>query len=214
MKNHILFGILLSSTLLTACATSTIGTVSTPDTHLIRAKITSHQLIAQSAKYQYVFYGLSAKDLANFKAFIQNYEPHLLGGYVLIQENKHSIYGNQFNNQFSIHYHIIINEKSLTPTQKHTLTTIHRAKPYPSKNIYNPNTDKQLQVKFKAEATRYLIDNLPKNEQLGDEYTLAKPIALTHIGQNNHALQEAGAVILMPVYVIMMMFGCMTGRCI
>lgn len=207
--------LILGVGLLSACSTIKYATPpSEPDAHIIKAKITPRQITIQSRQYQYVLHGISQKQHTHFQELIQNYQPHLAGGYLMLQDNKHSIYGNQFNNQLTLHYHIIINEKSLSPAQKHTLISTHRAKPYPSKNIYNTNTDKQLQVKFKADATRYLIDNLPKHEQLGNEYALATPIRFTHIGQNNTALHEVGAVALMPVYVIVMMFGCMTERCI
>lgn len=206
---------ILSIGILSACSTIKYATPpSEPDTHLIKAKITPYQTIAQSRQYQYVLHGISKKEHTHFQNFIQTYQPHLAGGYLLLQENKHSIYGNQFNNQFTLHYYLVIHEKSLTPTQKHTLITTYRAKPYPSKNVYKMNADKQLQVKFKADATRYFLENLPKHEQLGEQDALAMPIAFTHIGQNNNALYEIGAVALMPAYMIIMMYGCATGRCI
>lgn len=198
---------------LLACNTAPSSTPTTPpapETHILKSHVEQGHITFETSQNQYRLYGWTLNQkVSEFRTFVRDYEPSIKSGTVSIQYRIHPAHAGDI----IARYELIVDETKLSPDQKIAIRSQYRAKPHPTKGIYEKFPAKELAVTFRLDGTQTPLYRVSADGRLGDEYKLAQPIPIWFIGDSrNH--NEIGTALFFPIYIIMAMFGCATSQCV
>ena len=159
---------------------------------IIKVQPTESGLVANSEKYSYRFSRSGTpEEYQRYNQFYDQYHQAVPGVRVNFQVK---------NNEVEAEYWVILNKSQLTAAQQSILTSEFKAEPV--------NKD-QLRVLFKASGFW-----LPaKSADIDDSYRLAQPIVVS-INDKTQTLNAVGMVALVPIFPLVMMYGCAVGPCL
>lgn len=198
--NVILFTLLT----LTACTHLT-----TEKSYIYRANVKPQSVIAETEYDQYIFQKeQTAQSIQTFRLFLQTYQPYLAGGYIVIHQESEV-----FKNDVTATYYLIVNEKLLSEEQKQNLIKNYQVSPYPNHKKYSKAKNPQLQVAFTSTGIRKSLGYKYFKSRLTGQDTLAKPIPVT-ILTHGKQLNKMGEILIIPIFPLLMIYGCVTSNCI
>lgn len=190
-------------------ATSLTACVSIPDEHtyLVKARVEPTSVRTEANNnYSYHF----AKDntpetIKKFQSFIQQFQPYLVGGYIVIEEEISDF------KPIIASYYLVLDEDKLSEQQKAQLLNEFQATPYLNTQKNKQNQPKQLQVVFKATGSKSLTRTLAYRLTEQDRLKTPIPVQIKTNGKELHPIAE---IMLVPIYPFIMMYGCLTGPCV
>jgi len=159
---------------------------------IIKVKPTELGLIANSEKYSYRFYHKGTpQEYQRYQRFYDQYHQASPGVRVNFRVN---------NNEVVAEYWVILNKNQLTAAQQSILTDEYKAQPW--------NHD-QLRVLFKT--TGFWLP--AKSADIEESWRLPSPIVVS-INDKTQTLNSVGMVALVPIFPLVMMYGCAVGPCL
>lgn len=159
---------------------------------IIKIKPTELGLIANSEKYSYRFYRQGTTlEYQRYQRFYDQYQQASPGVRVNFLVN---------NNEVVAEYWVILNKNQLTAAQQSTLTSEYKAQPW--------NHD-QLRVLFKT--TGFWLPAKPAD--INETYRLPQPVVVS-VNDKTQTLNAVGMVALVPIFPLVMMYGCAVGPCL
>lgn len=203
-KTFLILNVLAGS--LTACVS-----ISDKHTYLIKARVEPTSVKAEADNYySYRF----AKDntpetIKKFQSFTSQFQPYLVGGYIVIEEEVDDF------KPVVASYYLVLDEDKLSDEQKAQLFNEFQATPYlnTQKKKKQQQKPKQLQVVFKATGSKSYMRTVALESRLTEQDRLAKPIPVRII-TNGKELHPVAEIMLVPIYPLLMMYGCLTGPCV
>lgn len=163
----------------------------TTDT-IIEVKPTVLGLIANSEKYSYRFYhNGTTQEYRRYNQFYDLYHQAVPGVRVNFMVK---------NNEVMAEYWVIVDNSKLTASQQAILTNEYKAEPW--------DNDKQ-RVLFKARG--FWVP--AKSADIDEDYRLPNPIVVS-INDKTQTLNSVGMVALVPIFPLVMMYGCAVGPCL
>jgi len=159
---------------------------------IIKVKPTELGLVANSEKYSYRFYRTGTpQEYQRYQQFYDRYHQAVPGVRVNFQVN---------NNEVVAEYWVILNKSQLTAAQQSILIDEYKAQPM--------NHD-QLRVLFKASG--FWLPAKPTD--IDESYRLAQPVVVS-VNDKTQTLNSVGMVALVPIFPLVMMYGCAVGPCL
>lgn len=189
---------------LTACVS-----ISDEHAYLIKARVEPTSVKAEADNYySYRF----AKDntpetIKKFQSFTSQFQPYLVGGYIVIEEEVDDF------KPVVASYYLVLDEDKLSDEQKAQLLNEFQATPYLNTQKKKQQKPKQLQVVFKATGSKSYMGTVALESRLTEQDRLAKPIPV-RIVTNGKELHPVAEIMLVPIYPLLMMYGCLTGPCV
>jgi len=159
---------------------------------IIEVKPTTLGLIANSEKYSYRFYHQgTTPEYQRYNQFYDQYHRAVPGVRVNFLVN---------NNEVVAEYWVIVDKSKLTAAQQSILIQEYKAQPWEG--------DK-LRVLFKT--TGFWLPAKP--DDIDESYRLPNPIVVS-INDKTQTLNAVGMVALVPIFPLVMMYGCAVGPCL
>lgn len=159
---------------------------------IIKVQSTESGLIANSEKYSYRFSRTGMpQEYQRYNQFYDQYHQAVPGVRVNFQVENHEVVAE---------YWVILNKSQLTAAQQSILSSEYRAQ--------SLNKD-QLRVLFKASG----FWTKARPEDIDDSYRLTQPIVVS-INDKTQTLNAVGMVALIPIFPLVMMYGCAVGPCV
>jgi len=159
---------------------------------IVKIKTTDDSIVANSAQHSYRFFRSGLREeFLRYKAFYERYEKQILGVRINFNVDSHEVVAE---------YTAIVDGRRLDEAQRQQLTTEYRATAM-DQGFYG--------VKFQTDG---FWTSVIKDE-LDDSTTLKTPIVVT-INDKTKVMSPYAGVLLVPIYPLVMMYGCATGRCI
>lgn len=159
---------------------------------IVKIKTSDSSIVANSNKYSYRFSrpGLRG-EFQRYKTFYERYQRQILGVRVNF---------NVTNNEVVAEYTAIVDGRRLDDTQRPQLTSEYKA---------TAMEQGYLGVLFQTDG--FWTNASP--DDLDDSYTLKSPIVVS-INDKTKVMSPYAGVLLLPVFPLVMMYGCATGPCV
>lgn len=197
--------------LLNGCTTSLLNLP--PQDNIIRMKIDKQQIQAESVNNGYYFNFQNNDNKNNYlkyHQFISQYKNNISGVYIVFDVA--TGYGNA---EVTAQYNLILNAATTSNQEVEELKSRYRV--VTIKTDANTNS---TAVQFQATGMLVEFDNDSVYsaeryhwDKLGDEYRLNPPIPVK-INDKTKTLSNASAIVVIPFYPLILMYGCATGSCI
>lgn len=163
-----------------------------PTDTISKVKPTEIGLIASSEKYSYHFYHHGAKqEHLRYKQFYDQYHQASPGVRVNFVVK---------NNEVVAEYGVVLDKRKLTDAEQTFLVNQYQAKPWGKD---------QLQVLFKAKG----FWRPARANDIDESYRLPQPIVVS-INDKTQEINSVGMIALVPIFPLVMMYGCAVGPCL
>lgn len=167
--------------------------------HLLRFAVKGKYVIAESERYAYSFFNNAPQEYDRYASFIARYKNSARGVYVIFNVDNHDI---------DATYNIIIDISQVAAVMIADLKNSYNAQPAEDNN--------QLIVTFHARGRYAQLSNNNRIDShrasLSEADNLAYPIAVT-INDKTETLSPLSAIIIVPLFPVIMMYGCAIGPC-
>lgn len=163
----------------------------TTDT-IVKIKTSDSSIVANSDKYSYRFFRTGLRtEFQRYKTFYESFQQQILGVRVNFNVTNHEVVAE---------YTAIVDGRRLDDTQRTQLTSVYKG---------TKMDQGYFGILFKTDG--FWTEISP--QELDDSYKLKSPIVVS-INDKTKVMSPYAGVLLLPVFPLVMMYGCATGPCV